>query len=96
MKLYMIDCVSSHRITYAIRCKNEEYIKDLVTSEYAREFSQEHLGEQIVRVREISDEEYLELFNKDNDYLASWSDDKKKELISEVIINDNAINKEDI
>ena len=86
MKLYMIDSVSSHRMTYVVRCKNEEYAQDIVMDGNAREFSQEHLGEQIVRVREISDEDYLELFNKDNDYLSSWTDDKKKEFISEVII----------
>jgi hypothetical protein len=35
----------------------------------AKEFSQQHIDECISSVREIKDDEFEALFNKDNDYL---------------------------
>jgi hypothetical protein len=57
---------------------------DTVTMQEAEEFSQLHLGEQILRATEISEEEYLTLFDKDNDYLKSWNSEKKTGFIHDV------------
>lgn len=46
-----------------------------------KEFSQQHEGEQIVRVDEMNQDEVLELFDKNNDYLVSWNQDQKLAFI---------------
>jgi len=84
MKLFLVDAVSSYRTSYVVRCENEEHAKDTVTMEQSTEFSQEWLGEQISRVREITEDDYLVLFDKENDYLKNWDVDKKKSLITQV------------
>ena len=55
-----------------------EIAKDAVTMNECEEFSQEHVGEYIIDTDEISEEKMLELFDKENDYLSSWT--KKQKL----------------
>jgi hypothetical protein len=50
---------------------------DTVTMNEAKEFSQEHLGEQIVSHRVVSKEEALTLCDVDNDYGSSWGEETK-------------------
>lgn len=89
MKLFIVDCVSSHRVSYVVRCKNEDHAADTVIMQEAQEFSQEHITEDITRIREITEEEYLKIFDKDNAYLKSWDDEQKKSLIHNVEYNDS-------
>jgi hypothetical protein len=84
MKLFLVDAVSSFRNSYVIRCKDETHAADTVTLQEADEVSQEWLGESISRISEITEEQYLKMFDKDNDYLKSWSDEKKMSLIHTV------------
>ena len=56
---------------------NTEWALDLVTCEDIEEFSQQHIGEQIVDMVEKSEDEILELFDKDNGYLKDWDKDYK-------------------
>ena len=46
------------------------------------EFSQHHIGDQILSHRVISEEEYLTIFDKDNDYLADWPVERKMAFIN--------------
>jgi len=66
-----------HRIRYVVECDNAEHAKDAVTMNEAEEFSQMHIDEMITSTREIDDAEYLRVFDEDNDYLKSWSEDQK-------------------
>jgi len=84
MKLFLVDAVSSFRNSYVIRCENEEHAADTVVMEEAEEFSQEWLGETISRVREIAEDDYLVLFDKDNEYLKDWNIGLKKKFIHTV------------
>jgi hypothetical protein len=84
MKLFLVDAVSSYRTSYVVRCEDGDHAKDTVTMEEATEFSQEWLGEQISRVTEITEDDYLVLFDKENDYLKEWDIEKKKSLITQV------------
>jgi hypothetical protein len=84
MKIFLVDAVSTFRNSYVIRCKNEEHAADSVTLNEAEEFSQEWLGESISRIREITEDDYLFLFDKDNEYLKDWNVDQKKRLIHTV------------
>lgn len=47
-----------------------------------KEFSQNHNGEEIVRVDEMKLDNVLELFDKENDYLINWSQDEKVMFIN--------------
>ena len=52
---------------------------DTVTMNDATEFSQLHIGEQIISHRVVTKEEALVLCDKDNDYIKSWGDELKIE-----------------
>lgn len=84
MPLFVVDTVLTYRIRYVVDCENAEHAGDTVTMEEAGEFSQLALGEQISDIREIDRDEYHRLFNKDNDYLQSWTDAQKERLIHRV------------
>lgn len=58
-----------------------EWLNDSVTAEEVKEFSQKWLGETIVDTFILDEERILQLFDRDNDYLAGWDKDKKLEWI---------------
>ena len=61
--------------------KQVEWVKDSVTMEEVKEFSQHWVGEQIVDSFILDEERVLQLFNKDNDYLSDWDKEKKLKYI---------------
>lgn len=61
---------------------------DTVTCEECDEFSQLHLGEQIVDTVEMSEDEVLHLFDGDNDYLKGWNSDYKLQWIRRTLNKD--------
>lgn len=85
-KLYVVDVVSTFRMRYVVEAKEESHALDeVVMNEHDtnfKEFSQEHIGTHIFSSREIDEVEFLEMFDKDNDYLATWPELKKKEFIN--------------
>jgi hypothetical protein len=54
-----------------------EWALDTVTMEEAKEFSQEHIGEQIISHRVVSKKYALELSDIDNDYTIAWNEETK-------------------
>ena len=82
--MILVDCISTFRIRYVIDTDNIEWAEDTVVMEEAKEFSQLHLGEQIVSSRVITKEEYLTLFDEDNEYLSEWEDDMKLRSVTEI------------
>jgi hypothetical protein len=84
MKLFLVDAISSYRTSYVVRCESAEHAADTVTMNEANEFSQEWLGESISRISEITEDDYLALCDKDNNYLKDWDIEKKKSLITQV------------
>jgi hypothetical protein len=82
----LVEAVSTFRIRYMVEVPlgTDDYSKDktewaldTVTMNEAKEFSQEHLGEQIVSHRVVTKEEALALCDKDNDYTTSWNEETK-------------------
>lgn len=75
----MVETVSTFRNRYVVEVPKgkKEYALDSVTCEEAAEFSQKHIGEQIVTHRVIEMSEALEIFDEDNAYLLQWSDQQK-------------------
>jgi len=81
---YLVDTVSMFRLRYVIEAAEADHALDSVTLNQGelREFSQKHLDEVVSSAREIDDEEYLRLFDTDNDYLRGWPDDQKFEFVN--------------
>jgi hypothetical protein len=88
MPLYIVETVSMFRMRYVVEAKEETHSHDEVIMEKGndtfKEFSQEHIDESIFSSREISKEEYLTLFDKDNQFMASWSEEKKLGFINKI------------
>lgn len=59
-----------------------EWAQDCVSCEEVKEFSQKHIGELIIDGSAITEEEMLELFNKDNDYLKNWTKEQKLNYVN--------------
>ena len=88
-KYVIVTTFSSYRMRYCIPISAlqklnpdypvnpEEWAMDSVTINEVDEFSQKWLGEQISDARVLDEKEMLSLFDKDNDYLSSWSEEQK-------------------
>ena len=90
-KYVMVDTVSMFRMRYVVEvpddcenpkeeglypCTPEEYAMDTVTCEDAKEFTQDHIGETIVSTREVTLEEALAQYRKDEPTLGlAWDDE---------------------
>ena len=90
MALYLVETVSMFRMRYVIDCKDETHATDTVITgdagdgKIVNELSQMHIDENITSVRKISMPEYMKIFDKDNDYLQSWSKEQKRNMITKV------------
>jgi hypothetical protein len=87
MAKFLVETVSTFRMRYAIEADSEEQARMLFAEHVSddnslTEFSQEHIGELVSDVREVSDEEYLTQFDLDNDYLKNWSDEQKFNFVN--------------
>jgi hypothetical protein len=91
-KIVLVETVSTFRHVYAVEVKDEdpiEYALDDVTMVDAytgkpgclEEFAQNHVAEDIFSYREITEDEYLKIFDKENDYLKEWTAEQKKKYI---------------
>ena len=75
----LVDTVSQFRMRYMVQVPvgKKDWALDTVTMQEAKEFSQEHIGENIVSHRVVTEEEAIQICNEDNDYCKTWSDEKK-------------------
>lgn len=83
-KLVLVDAISTFHIRYVIEVSDNEVDKAIEVVKLGQaqdEFSQKHLGETVISQREVSVDEYLELFDKDNDHLKDWSSDQKMRYV---------------
>ena len=85
-QLVLVECVSMFRMRYLVEVPigtdnyghdKKDWALDTVSMEEAKEFSQKHIGENIVSSRVISKEEALTLCDKDNDYAINWPEEQK-------------------
>jgi hypothetical protein len=87
-KLVMVEALSQYRMRYVFEVEDDidhaldEFVM-IDGTEDLKEFSQHHLGPSVILShREITKDEYLNIFNEDNDYLKSWDDEKKMTFIN--------------
>lgn len=73
----LVDTVSTFRMRYCVEVpvgKNFVALNKVSANE-AKEFSQLHIGEQVVSNRVLTKEEALQICRQDNDYVSSWDDE---------------------
>jgi len=92
-KLYLVETVSIFRMRYVVEAREPTHAEDEVvmrfTADDFKEFSQHHVDECITSTREISAQDFVELFDADNDYLAKWSIENKMKVINTVVYKDD-------
>ncbi len=100
-KLFLVETVSIFRQRYVVEALEEDHALDEVVmnvngnyNDEWQEFSQKHIDEVITSSREISEDEYLDIFDKDNDYLCAWPDYQKFRFINRIDYEDENGNKE--
>lgn len=84
----VLTAIQQYRTRYVIPvsdtedCDPQVFISDSVTCQDVKEFSQLDLGETIIDTQLIDEQELLELFDADNDYLSGWSKTQKLSWIN--------------
>ncbi len=85
-QLVLVECVSTYHIRYMVEVPkgidtegNDKalWALDTVTMDEAREFSQKHIGEQIISHRVVSRTEALAMCDQENKYGHTWDDELK-------------------
>lgn len=84
MKKYLVETVSMFRIRYVIECEDSVHATDAVVMNEVDEFGQKHIDENIFSVREIGDEEIVNIFFDDHPYLRVWGPEKAMEYIHKI------------
>jgi hypothetical protein len=94
-KYVIVTAISSHRMRYCIPVdelqelnvevpvegREMEWAEDCVTCNEVVEFSQKHIGETIIDSEILTEEQMLEKFDADNDYLTDWTREKKIQYV---------------
>ena len=90
-QLVLVETISQFRQRYVVEVPvgiddfgNDKtlWALDTVTCEHANEFSQHWLGETIVSHRVVSEQEALQIFDQDHDYLKNWTKEEKLESVT--------------
>lgn len=61
MALFVVETIQTFRHRYVVDCKSLDHAYDTIAMEEAEEFSQMHLGEQIISGREITRDEFTRM-----------------------------------
>jgi hypothetical protein len=94
-KYVLVDTLSQYRMRYVIEvpddhndkefpCSAIQWAEDTVVMEEMKEFSQKWLGETIIGSREVTRDEILKVCDEDNDYLKSWTEEQKMNLVTPI------------
>lgn len=84
MPLFLVETISTFRHRYVIDCKEAEHAGDTVVCEEPSEFSQKHIGEDILSIREITYDEFKNMNdNLEKDENGSpWMGDKLIHIVN--------------
>ena len=90
----ILTAISTHKVRYAIpeevlSADTDQGLIDKATdaaiAEKVEDFSQEWLGENVIDERICTEEEMLEIFDRENDYLKGWTREQKIDYVRGVI-----------
>ena len=83
-KLVLVTTISTFAHSYVFSEEEgipSELVLDFIGDDSVEEMSQTWIGEQVIGHRDITFEEYLQLFDKENDYLKDWTTEQKLKFI---------------
>jgi len=83
-KLVLVTTISTFTHSYVFsedEGVDSKLALDFIGDDLVEEMSQTWIGEQVVNHRDITFEEYIEIFDRENDYLKDWSTEKKLKFI---------------
>lgn len=89
-KIVMVEALSQFKLKYCIEVEDDiDHALDEVIMREGdtdfKEFSQEHLEPTVFLSHyEINKDEYLKMFDKDNYYLRSWTEEQKLQFINKI------------
>lgn len=80
-ELVLVESISTFRMRHVVEVPKgkAEWAMDTVVMNDAKEFSQHHIGDNIVSHRVMTKDEVLALSDIDNDYCKSWTEEQKLE-----------------
>jgi hypothetical protein len=83
-KLYMVETVSTFHLRYLVEAESaEDAAFDVKNNTPEIEFSQRHIGEEVLFAHKIKESKAVSEFRKDNEYLSEWSDELiKSKMVS--------------
>ena len=92
----VVTAVSSHRMRFVVPLDqlqamnpdqevSAEWLADSVVMNEVEEFSQDHIGEQIIDIHVVNEDQMLQIFDNDNDYLKNWTREYKIEWVRKLI-----------
>jgi hypothetical protein len=76
-----VDELQELNVEVPVEGREIEWAEDCVTCDEVVEFSQKHVGETIIDSEILTEEQMLEKFDADNDYLKDWTREKKVEYV---------------
>jgi hypothetical protein len=76
-----VDELQELNVEVPVEGREIEWAEDCVTCDEVVEFSQKHVGETIIDSEILTEEQMLEKFDADNDYLTGWTREKKIEYV---------------
>jgi hypothetical protein len=91
VKLYIIDTVETFSNRYAIRCKDENELLEILNNNEAEFYSQEPVVETVIKYAVIEDEKFLDDFDRCNPELTPLETDMKMSFIYEAEHDDNGV-----
>lgn len=84
MPLYLVETVSMFRMRYVVEAEEPDHAGDTVVMEAEKEFGQHHVAENIINIREVTDDEIPKLFFEDHPYLESWGSEKAFNYVTKI------------
>jgi len=84
-KIYLVECISSHRMVYAIEAESKQAAIDTVEfQDELDEMGQQWIGQTVLSARSVDQAEYLEQFDEINDYLKDMPLERKMSYVHQV------------
>ena len=81
-KIFVVSTISKHLIKYAFYGEHCGDVDKLIADSNTTEMSQKWLGDNVTSCVEVTEDEYLAMFDRDNDYLQSWTPELKLKQIN--------------
>lgn len=91
-KLFIIEGVSSFYMQYCVEASSEHEARELIEKVNAHEFAQQHMGELHIRSKRVTEDEFIEHFDRENEYCNNWTREQKLKAIVRVQEKEEAQN----